>query len=76
MEVREEERESSIPPDWIEHPHTRRVVKQFRFELAEARLTLASVARKSSDADVREANTQVTQLERFISQLTGKVGER
>lgn len=74
MEITQE-RESSVPPDWVSHPHTRKVVRQFQEELTQARRTLTSVARKSPDAEVREASTQIVQLERFISQLTGMVGE-
>lgn len=73
MDIRTEERDT-VPPDWIDHPHTKRVVRQFNEELAQARLTLASCARKSPDAEVREAGVHVVQLERFLGQLTGRVG--
>ena len=69
-----EARESVVPQDWLSHEHTKRVTRQFKAELTQARLDLMRSAHTSEDASVRGEAVRVEQLERFIAQLTGQVG--
>lgn len=64
-----------VPVDWVQHMHTRKLVRKFHDELDQARTDLMRSARVSEDAEVRGEVVRVEQLERFISQLTGKVGD-
>ncbi len=72
--MEQEKRESVVPPDWLAHEHTRKMVRKFREDLSQARTDLMHSAHRSPDAVVRGDAVRVEQIERFISMLTGQIG--
>lgn len=68
------EAKETVPADWLTHPHTMRVVRKFKDELSQAHLDLMRHAHTSDDPGVRGEAVRVEQLERFLAQLTGQVG--
>jgi ABC-type ATPase with predicted acetyltransferase domain len=69
-----ETRESTVPPEWVGHPHTEKLRRKMRERLREANANLRASARKSIDPDVRADNAEILAYELFLEHLDGTVG--
>lgn len=52
--------------DWLRHPHTARLRKEYADQLVHAQADLLQVCERSTDVEVRSALVKVRELEKML----------
>jgi len=63
------------PYEWTQDEHTLRLLKQWRSVRHDTLGNLRASAKRSADPEVRSDEAELRMCDRFIAQLTGRLGD-